>query len=70
MTMFPERLRAARKTKELSQDDLGKMVGVNRAAIARWELGTREPNFKRLIELCDALEVSSDYLLGRTPHAK
>lgn len=64
--MFPERLKAIREERYLSRSQLASILGVTKAAIARWESGSREPNFTRLVELCDALEITSDYLLGRT----
>lgn len=64
--MFSERLKTIRKERGLTQADLAKLIGIKKAAITRWESGSREPNFTRLVELCDALDVSSDYLLGRT----
>ena len=65
MSMFPERLKAARIQSSLTRSQLASTIGVKKAAITRWESGSREPNFTRLVELCDVLDVSSDYLLGR-----
>ena len=64
--MFPERLKAARKAKNLTRSQLASTIGVGKAAITRWELGSREPRFQMLVKICDALEITSDYLLGRT----
>lgn len=41
-----ERIRILREEKNLSQEALGKMVGVNRAAVNKWETGQVE-NIKR-----------------------
>ena len=63
--MFPECLKAARKARNLSRSQLASILGVGGAAISRWESGSREPKFQMLGKLCDALDVTSDYLLGR-----
>ena len=65
MSMFPERLKAARIQSSLTRSQLASLLGVTENAVVKWELGMREPNFTRLVELCDALDVTSDYLLGR-----
>lgn len=63
--MFPERLKAIREERSLSRSQLASLVGASTSAIARWELGMREPKFEMLRKLCDIMDVSSDYLLGR-----
>lgn len=63
--MFPERLKTIRKERSLTRSQLASLLGVTKTAIAKWELGSREPKFEMLGKLCDALEIMSDYLLGR-----
>jgi transcriptional regulator with XRE-family HTH domain len=63
--VFPERLRAARDQRRLSQDDLAKRAGLQSSAISHFETGTRKPSFDNLRRLADALDVTTDYLLGR-----
>lgn len=59
--------KAARKRLDLSQEELGKALGVEQPTIQRWEAGTRAPDsFEMFVKLCDALEVSADALLGRS----
>ena len=64
--MFPERLKTTRIERSLSRSQLASLLGVTEAAISRWESGSREPKFQMLGKLCDVLDVSSVYLLGRT----
>lgn len=64
---FPARLRAARENRRLSQGDLASRAGLRASAISHFETGTRKPSFDNLRRLADALEVTTDYLLGRTP---
>ncbi|WP_419589064.1 helix-turn-helix domain-containing protein [Thiolapillus sp.] len=64
--IFQKRLVTARKKRELSQDDLAKKSGLKPAAISHFETGARKPSFNNLKRLADALNVTADYLLGRT----
>ncbi len=64
-TIFPERLQAAREKRDLSQGDLAKRAGFQASAISHFETGSRKPSFDNLRRLADALEVTTDYLLGR-----
>ena len=63
---FPERLRAARESKGLSQTDLAKRAGFQPSAICHFENGRRTPSLDSLRKLADALSVSLDYLAGRS----
>ena len=60
---FGQRIQALRLEKDLSQERLGEIFGVTRAAVGKWEKGTipREPIFSGLANL---FGVSTDYLLG------
>lgn len=63
---FPERLLDARNMRGLSQEELAKRAKLQPSAISHFETGSRKPSFDNLKRLADALEVTSDYLLGRT----
>jgi len=63
--LFPERLRAARKLREMEQGDLAAKSGLPSTSISHFETGTRKPSFDNLRRLAQALTVSTDYLLGR-----
>ena len=60
---FPERLRELRKQKDLSQAELGKLVGLHYIHIGRYERGLSRPGADTLKRLSDALGVSGDFLL-------
>ena len=62
---FPVRLRSAREKRGLSQGDLANRASLPPSAISHFETGTRKPSFDNLRRLADALEVTTDYLLGR-----
>lgn len=63
--LFPARLRAARELRDLSQEGLAKRTGLQPSAISHFETGSRKPSFDNLRRLADALNVTTDYLLGR-----
>ena len=63
--LFPERLRAARELRDLSQGELADRARLQPSAISHFETGGRKPSFENLRRLADALSVSTDYLLGR-----
>ena len=61
---FSERLRTLRKQKNLSQTELGKLADLHYTHIGRFERGISRPSGDTLKRLADALDISSDYLLG------
>lgn len=66
LDLFPERMRAAREHRGLSQGKLAERTRLQASAISHFETGTRKPSFDNLKRLADALNVTTDYLLGRT----
>ena len=63
--VFPERLRAAREMREMSQGQLAGCTKLQPSAVSHFETGSRKPSFDNLKRLADALDVTTDYLLGR-----
>lgn len=66
MTNFAERIRTLRSERNMTQDALGKIVGVKRYSVYGYEKGNNFPEIPVLIALADYFGVSTDYLLGRT----
>lgn len=58
------RIRAARRLKELTQEELGRQINVARATLASWEIDRAEPSADDLVALAARLGVTVDYLLG------
>ena len=58
------RLREARKSKGLTQEKLGDLIGVGKSAICCYEKETRNPTLEAVIEMMHVFGVSADYLLG------
>ena len=66
MSDFGTRLKLARKNKKMTQKELARRLGVEQSAISNYEKNFRFPVASVLKELADLLEVSVDYLLGRS----
>jgi len=64
-SVFAERLLEVREKRALSQTDLAKLAGLQAAAIGHFERNRRKPSFANVRALAKALNVASDYLLGR-----
>lgn len=58
------RIKDRRITLNITQKDLATQVGVSGSAINQFEKGEKVPAAGTLIKLAEALDVSSDYLLG------
>jgi transcriptional regulator with XRE-family HTH domain len=63
---FEKILTELRKSKKLSQDQLAKKVGVHTNVLGRYERGEAKPSIDIAFKLADALEVSLDYLVGKS----
>lgn len=63
---FAERLRAVRILRGLSQVGLADLAGIPKGSVGGYEAANIMPGIDKLSRLCDALDVSADYLLGRT----
>jgi transcriptional regulator with XRE-family HTH domain len=63
--IFQERLKAARDLRQWSQSDLAGRAKLPPSSIAHFETGSRKPSFDTLRRIATALDVSTDYLLGR-----
>jgi transcriptional regulator with XRE-family HTH domain len=64
MAFRPTRLKQRREQKGLTQEELGKAIGSGQVQIARYETSKRHPDHMMLAKLADALDTTSDYLLG------
>ena len=62
-----ERIKYLREKNGFTQKDIATKLGVEPAAISKYELDMREPNIEALKKLSTIFNVSIDYLLGRTP---
>ena len=63
---FGDNMMLLRKKKKLSQAALGKLIGTSGDVVGRYERGDIKPSIDVVSNIADALEVSIDYLIGRT----
>ena len=62
--MLSENIRAVRKSKGLSQEELAIKLNVVRQTISKWEQGLSVPDSNMLISLSEALDTPVSVLLG------
>ena len=60
-----ERIKKARVEKNLSTTELAKIWGKSQASITEIEKDRSTKQYEKLRELCDILDVSADYIIGR-----
>lgn len=68
--MFNIRLKELRNQKNMTQDELGKVLNVSGKTIGTWERDSRQPNIETINALANYFNVSTDYLLGRKENSK
>ena len=68
--IFAEKISTLRNLKKLSQEALGKELGVTKATISRIESTNRAVSVDLLCALADYFDVSLDYLVGRSDDPK
>ncbi|MBD5098050.1 MAG: helix-turn-helix transcriptional regulator [Clostridiales bacterium] len=69
MVPFADRLREARSKKGLMQKEVAEYLKMTPRAYQYYEGGRRRPDYETLVAIADYLEVTTDYLLGRTEEA-
>ncbi len=62
--MFGDRLRIARKERNLTQTDLARQLNVATSTIGMYEQGRRDPDTETVKFLASYFNVSTDWLLG------
>lgn len=63
---FGNKIIELRKMRGLSQTDLGKVVGVHKNVLGKYERDEVKPSIEIATQLAKALDVSLDYLVGNT----
>lgn len=62
-SIIGERLKKARKSKNLTQEQLAEKIDVSVAFLSRVERGDVKINLPRLSQVCDILDISISYIL-------
>ncbi len=60
------RIKELRTQRKITQEELGNIINVQKAAVSKYELGRAVPSTDVLTKLASFFNVSVDYLLGRT----
>lgn len=66
MNMFSVRLKAMRKDRKETQEDIAKLLKIQRTTVGEYERGNICPPMDKMKVLADHFEVSVDYLMGNT----
>lgn len=64
MEYFGDKLKALRKEKGLTQQQLAEKMELVKGSISAYEQNTKYPSLDVLIKLCTFFHVSADYMLG------
>lgn len=62
--MFGERLKALRLAKGLSQEELGKRLGVTKQAVSNWEIENVTPALDMFQNIVRFFDTTPNYMLG------
>jgi len=63
---YQKRLRDLREDRDLTQEDIARILGTSQTMYARYERGASELPIRHLTALADFYKVSTDYILCRT----
>lgn len=63
MANYIDRLRGLREDKDLTQEDIAKLLGTSQTMYARYERGVNEMPIRHLTTRCKYYGISADYVL-------
>ncbi|ACD53649.1 helix-turn-helix domain-containing protein [Clostridium botulinum] len=66
MFTLADRIKDLRKSKKLTQTDLGRILGVGKTTISMYENGNSTPNDEIKFKIAAFFDVTLDYLLGKS----
>lgn len=61
---FGENFKKLRKTRNLTQKEMGAKIGISKAVVSKYENGMGYPTYDVLIRIAQYFGVTTDYLLG------
>lgn len=67
---YTQRLQDLRKDRDLTQEQVAKMLGLKREQYRRYETGINEIKAGFIMKVCRFYNISADYLLGLTDEYK
>lgn len=66
MTAWNDRLKSRMKARNITQEDLAAILDISQSSVGHYVSGRRNPRKNVLEKIADELEVSMDWLLGKT----
>ena len=70
MTNYSKRIRDLREDRDLTQQQIARVLRTSQGYYSKYELGKRALPIEHLIKLCEIYNVSADYILGFTDEPK
>ena len=64
--MFPKKLNETRKLRGITAKKMADSLNMQIRGYRKYESGDSSPSLESLVKIADILDVSIDYLLGRT----
>lgn len=65
---YYERLKLIRTGKDITQEEIGKYIGISKQQYGKYENGTHLMPIPYLIAACKYMHISTDYILGMGKH--
>lgn len=65
---YYERIKIIRTGKDITQEEIGKAIGISKQQYGKYENGTHLMPIPYLIKTCKYLKISADYILGLPKH--
>lgn len=62
---FSDRLKQLRKHRNITQKQLGELLGITERGYQNYEIGKSTPNYETIVAIADFFNISVDYLMGR-----
>lgn len=62
--MIGKKIKELRLSRKMTQEELGKIIGVTTSMIGMYETGARNPSYAVLKKIAEYFNVTTDYLLG------
>ncbi len=59
------RIKELRKNRDLTQQQLAKLLGISASSVGMYEQDRRKPDNETLLKLCNVFDTSADYILGK-----
>lgn len=66
MATLADRLKELRKSNNLTQAELGKILGVGKTTVSMYETSNSAPSDEIKLKISEYFNISLDYLLGKT----